>query len=247
MSNIWEAAVLGALQGLTEFLPVSSSGHLVLAQNLIPGFSQPGVLFDVVVHLGTVGAVVYFFRKTLINLDRKYLILLVVGTVPAGIVGVLFSSNIEGLFGNVKLVGFTLLITALLNFLTDRTNRNQTQVTLKKSFLIGMAQAMAIVPGISRSGSTIFAGTKLGIEKRKATEFSFFLSVPAILGASLVQFFKYGADGVSGLGFYAVGFLAAFFSGVLAIKLVLRFLLSKRFIVFAFYSLILGLLVIFFM
>jgi undecaprenyl-diphosphatase len=113
-------------------------------------------------------------------------------------------------------------------------------MSIKNSLLIGIAQAIAIIPGISRSGSTIFTGTNLGLKKEKAAEFSFLLSIPAIVGANILQFFKYGSDGIGDMGVYFVGFLAAFFSGILAINLVLKFLLSNRFKIFAVYCFLLG-------
>jgi undecaprenyl-diphosphatase len=242
--NLISSIFLGILQGLTEFLPVSSSGHLVIAQNLIPGFTQEGVLFDVFLHAGTVLAVLYYFRKILLKLTSKYLLLLLIGTIPAGLIGVLFGSSIEKLFNGVSLVGFALLFTAVLNFLTDRAKKGSKEISIKKSILIGMAQALAIIPGISRSGSTIFAGTSLGIKRKEAAQFSFLLSVPAIVGANVVQFFKYGLGGTENIIFYVAGFIAAFISGVIAINFVLKFLLGGKFKLFAYYCVVLGVLVL---
>lgn len=238
--NLLSSIFLGVLQGLTEFLPVSSSGHLVIAQELIPNFTQEGVLFDVFLHAGTVLAVLYYFRKSILKLTPKYLLLLLIGTIPAGIVGLFFSTPIEILFGKVSVVGFALLFTAILNFLTDKLNVKKQKISIKSSLLIGLAQAVAIIPGISRSGSTIFTGTNLGLKREKAAEFSFLLSVPAIIGANILQFFKYGPDGIGNMGVYLVGFLAAFISGLMAINLVLKLLLSNRFRIFSVYCLVLG-------
>jgi undecaprenyl-diphosphatase len=242
--NLIYSIFLGILQGFTEFLPVSSSGHLVIAQNLIPGFTQEGVLFDVILHAGTVLAVLYYFRKILLKLESKYLLLLLVGTIPAGLVGVFFNSSIEKLFNGVTLVGFALLFTGVLNFLTDKAKKGSKKISIKKSVLIGMAQALAIIPGISRSGSTIFAGTSLGIKKKEAAQFSFLLSVPAIVGANAVQFLKYGVGGTENIIFYIAGFIAAFISGVTAIKFVLKFLLGGKFKLFAYYCVALGILIL---
>ena len=242
--NLISSIFLGILQGLTEFLPVSSSGHLVIAQNLIPGFTQEGILFDVILHAGTVLAVLYYFRKTLLKLTSKYLLLLLIGTVPAGVVGVLLNSSIEKLFNGVYLVGFALLFTAILNFLTDKAKKGSKEISIKKSILVGMAQALAIIPGISRSGFTIFAGTSLGIKRKEAAQFSFLLSVPAIIGANAVQFLKYGLGGVGNIAYYTVGFMAAFISGVIAINFVLKLLLGGKFKLFAYYCLVLGVLVL---
>lgn len=245
MELFW-AAFLGFLQGLTEFLPVSSSGHLVLAQEFMPGFSQPGVLFDVVLHAGTLLAIVFYFRRTILKIKPRYLLLLGLATIPAALVGFFFSSAIEGFFKNVELVGLALIFTALLNFLTDKTKTRKKSPSYLEAFWIGIGQALAIIPGISRSGTTIFTGTTLGLEKKKAAEFSFLLSIPAVIGANFLQFFNHGVKGIDDLGFYTVGFLAAFFSGILAIDLVLKFLLAKKFRLFALYCLLLGLLVLIF-
>ncbi len=242
--NLISSIFLGILQGLTEFLPVSSSGHLVIAQNLIPGFTQEGVLFDVILHAGTVLAVLYYFRKTLLRLTSKYLLLLLIGTIPAGLVGVLLGSSIEKLFDGVYLVGLALLFTAVLNFLTDKAKTESKKISIKNSILIGMAQALAIIPGISRSGSTIFAGTSLGIKRKEAAQFSFLLSVPAIVGANAVQFYKYGLSGTESIILYIAGFIAAFISGVIAINFVLKFLLGGKFKLFAYYCVVLGILVL---
>jgi undecaprenyl-diphosphatase len=238
--DLLSSILLGVLQGLTEFLPVSSSGHLVIAQQLIPNFIQEGVLFDVFLHAGTVLAVLYYFRKSILKLTPKYLLFLLIGTIPAGLVGFFFSTPIEILFANISVVGFALLFTAVLNFMTDRLKVKKQEISIKNSLLIGVAQAIAIIPGVSRSGSTIFAGTSLGLKREKAAEFSFLLSVPAIVGANVLQFFKYGPDGIGNMGIYIAGFLAAFLSGIFAINLVLKFLLSSRFKIFAFYCFLLG-------
>lgn len=245
--NLISSIFLGILQGFTEFLPVSSSGHLVIAQNIIPGFVQEGVLFDVFLHAGTALAVLYYFRKTLLKLTSKYIFLILLATIPAGLVGIIFNSSIEKLFDGTILVGFALIFTGILNFLTDKAKKGSQKITIKNSILIGMTQALAIIPGISRSGSTIFAGTSLGIKRKEAAQFSFLLSVPAIVGANLVQFVKYGSGLSGNILIYGAGFLAAFVSGVFAINFVLKFLLAGRFKLFAYYCLGLGILVIAFL
>ncbi|OGM31504.1 hypothetical protein A2630_03720 [Candidatus Woesebacteria bacterium RIFCSPHIGHO2_01_FULL_44_10] len=243
--SLISALVLGIIQGLTEFLPVSSSGHLVLAQNLLPGFDQPGVLFDVILHAGTLLAIVIYFWKTLLGLSKNYLVLLAVGSIPAAVVGYLFSNFVEGLFGSVKVVGVALLVTAAMNFITDMVKeREGKKVKVWDALVVGFAQAIAIIPGLSRSGSTIFAATSRGIERQKAAEFSFLLSVPAVLGANLLQFSKYGGDSF-GWSLYAVGFLAALVFGLLSIKLTLSFLQAKNFKIFGAYCLMVGLVAIF--
>lgn len=242
--NIVVAAILGIVQGLTEFLPISSSGHLVLAQSLIPGFSQPGVLFDVILHFGTLFAVLYYFWKKILTLNRKYFFLLAVGTIPAGLLGFLFQSQLEAMFGDVKWVGVELIITGILNLIIDKLPSGQKTISIKNSFLIGIGQAVAIIPGISRSGATIFTGVSLGISKKRAAEFSFLLSVPAILGANLLQFMTHTLDNGISTGFYLVGLIVSFLVGLASIKLVFKFLQEGKFKIFGIYSMALGLFVL---
>ncbi len=246
MSNFY-ALILGVVQGLTEFLPVSSSGHLVIVQNMIPGFDQPGILFDVVLHAGTLLAVLVYFYKRIVRLDRSAYILLAIGTIPAVIVGFLLQDIIELLFGSVKVVGVALLITAVFNYLVDTVKPSSKKLGEKGSFTVGLFQAFAIIPGISRSGSTIFASVRQGIEKKKAAEFSFLLSIPVIFGATFIQLINYSPDAAGQTSFYLIGFVAAFLSGLLAIKIVFKTLLSGSFRIFAVYCFLLGVVVLVFM
>lgn len=240
--DVLSAAILGVVQGLTEFLPVSSSGHLVLAQSLIPGFKQPGIVFDVILHLGTLFAVLYFFRKKIFKLGFKYYGLIAVGTIPAILLGLVFKSQIEALFVNVKLVGAALILSGILNYLTNGAKVGKKAVGVKESLMVGVAQAAAIIPGLSRSGSTIFAGIKQGVKPEEAVEFSFLLSIPAILGANILELAGRGFNGSLSSGSYVAGFVTAFISGFLAIGLVLKFLVSKKFKFFAVYCIGLGIL-----
>lgn len=238
--NFFWAVFLGILQGLTEFLPVSSSGHLVIAQEIIPNFNQPGILFDVVLHAGTLFAVVVFFRKEILKLSSKYLIFLGIGTIPAAFFGYFFQSTIEGFFKSIQLVGSALVITGGMNLLTNKAELKNKSLGIKSSFLIGLAQAIAIIPGISRSGSTIFSAVVQGISRKKAAQFSFLLSIPAVAGANILQIATHAFDSSVNTGFYFAGFWAAFISGIFAIRVVLKLLLSKRFNVFGFYCILLG-------
>lgn len=242
--NVLYAIILGILQGLTEFLPVSSSGHLVIAQSLLPNFSQPAVLFDTILHAGTTLAIILYFRKKILALNATYICLLIIATFPAALVGLFLKAKIEPLFLNAKVVGFTLLMTSALNFLTDKSITNKSKMSWLDSLLVGVAQAIAIVPGISRSGATIFAGTRLGVKRAHIAEFSFLLSIPAVLGANFVEITSHGFKNNIRFDIYAVGFIAAFISGFLAISLVIKLLTQKRFIYFSVYCLVLGILVI---
>ena len=238
--NYLQAIFLGVLQGVTEFLPVSSSGHLVIVQSLLPGFSQPGILFDVVLHLATTLAVLVYFREKILRLTKDYTLLLVVGTIPAGLAGILFQDFFESLFSSLWLAGVTLIITGVLNYFTDRFTARRQNVTKVDAILVGVAQAVAIVPGISRSGSTIFAGTALGIERRTIAEFSFILSVPAILGAGLMQVITHGINGDINIGVYMVGSVFAFLAAIVSIGVLLRFLMTRGFKFFAIYCVVIG-------
>lgn len=242
--NLFTSAVLGVLQGLTEFLPVSSSGHLVLVQSLIPNFSQQGVLYDVFLHLGTLLAVLIFFRKLIFKMTLKYLLFLLLATIPAALVGYFLRSPLETLFTNVKLVGLALMITGVLNLLTDEIKIQTQKLSFKNAFITGIFQAIAIIPGISRSGSTIFAATAQGIKREKAAEFSFLLSVPAVIGANILEATRYNIFSINNLPLYLIGFVFAFFSGILAIYLVFKFLNTRRFKIFAFYCFVLGAIVL---
>jgi undecaprenyl-diphosphatase len=243
--NILEALLLGLLQGLTEFLPVSSSGHLVIVQQLLPNFSQPGLIFDTVIHAGTTLAVLFYFREKILKISREYILLLIIGTIPAVIVGVLFSDFIEGLFNSVIVVGVALIITAVLNYFTDKADARREKIGRIDALIVGVFQSIAIVPGISRSGSTIFAGTSMGLTRSKAAEFSFLMSVPAIIGANFWEIYKHGINGGLSVWIYTVGFLAAFISGIFAIGIVLRALGGKNFKFFALYCAIIGLVSLF--
>src|SRR3989344_8873318 len=152
MTIFW-VIILGIIQGLTEFLPVSSSGHLVLAQHFIPGFSQPGVLFDVVLHFGTLFSVLIFFRKKIFHIDFSYLTLLIIGSIPAALFGLLFRTTLENSFTQVgAILGIQFFITSVLCFWIDKLAGTKKTISAGDSFIIGIGQALAIVPAISRSG-----------------------------------------------------------------------------------------------
>ncbi len=243
--NTINALILGVVQGLTEFLPVSSSGHLVIVQHFLPEIGT-GILFEVIVHAGTMVAILVYFRSRLIRLLTDYWKLLVIATLPAGIVGLLFDDFIESAFGSITFVAVFLLITATFNYFTDRAKGNREQISFKTAFLIGCAQCIAILPGVSRSGSTIFAGTNLGVKREQAAEFSFLLSIPAIVGANFLQIVKYGFPIGESIIPYGVGFLAAFISGYFAISAQLKLLNSKRFTYFSIYCILVSLLLFIF-
>ncbi len=250
------AMVLGLLQGLTEFLPVSSSGHLVIAQHLLPGFDQPGVLFDVLLHGGTMAAVVVYFWRDCRNLAtacfvqhdeahqyRHLLRLLVIGSIPAAIVGLSFKEFFIGAFDNLLLVSSMLMVTGCLLYLSERFRKNGRdagRLRVRDALIAGVAQAGAIMPGISRSGSTISALLFQGVSGETAARFSFLMAVPAVLGAALLSLSDLQAVRSADIPVYAVGTCMAFVSGLASIHLLLGVVRRRRLYAFALYCWVVG-------
>lgn len=238
--TIWDALVLGLLQGATEFLPVSSSGHLVIGQALL-GISLPGVSFEVAVHVATLFSVILVFRKRLFQLmagvfrgDRgawKYMGLLFVATLPAVAVGLGARAAVEELFELPAVAGFGLLVTgSFLWTARGAMARNPVREPgLKEAIVMGLAQAFAIVPGISRSGATVVAGLWLGVEAEEAAAFSFLMAIPAIVGAAVLQIPDLRDSGsIDAPGLWA-GSLVAAIAGVLAIWTFVELLKRRSF------------------
>lgn len=242
MHDLLNAIILGLVQGLTEFLPVSSSGHLVLFSSFL-NFEHGGIAFDVFVHLGTLISVMLVFRKEIGQMIRapyavwvkkssdpelneflRWDIFVVVATIPAVIVGLFFKDAIEQAFQSVLLVFFMLLVTGLLMFLTQFLKNQDKPFGFSNSFIIGIAQSFAILPGISRSGSTIFAGVVQGIDRVKAAKFSFIMSIPAILGAAVLQLkdLVQAPPPISELLVFLTGGLMSAITGYLAIVWLLK-------------------------
>ena len=237
-----DALILGIVQGLTEFLPVSSSAHLVMGEELL-GANEPGVAFDVLVHGATLLAVLLYFRRRIVQLVRQrswtYAGKIVVGTIPAGIVGVLFEDAIERVFAAPAVVVFTLFATGalLLSLRAIPADRREVEVpSWWQAWWIGCAQMVAILPGISRSGSTIATARWLGLAPAPAAEFSFLLGVPAIAGAIVLQAGELKAGLAQGSGTeYLLGGVAALIAGLVAIALVFRLLERRAFAHFGWY------------
>lgn len=251
-------AVLGVVQGLTEFLPVSSSGHLVISQRLL-GLDPPGVLLEAFLHWGTLAAVVWIFRADLWEMirsltprgsieGRKELGMIVAGTIPIVVVGLLLRSTIGAIFSSLAIVGASLLATAVLLALTafvrHRAERNRARFA--DALIVGLAQAASILPGISRSGASIAAGRFAGMTPSGAARFSFLLAVPALFGAGLVSLWDAlgtGGAQASWLGLL-VGTATAFLVGLGAIKILLAVVSRGRFWVFSIYCAIVGIAVL---
>ncbi|MBP7670928.1 undecaprenyl-diphosphatase UppP [Candidatus Gracilibacteria bacterium] len=253
--TIFDAAILGALQGVTEFLPISSSGHLVLGEEFL-GLDVEGLkAFDVVVHLGSLMAIlVYFWRdiKGLFGglwgfLNRrsgeyeKLIGFILLGTIPAVVIGFTMEEMIDSVFRSVNGVAVGMLMAAAFFLIADRFYKGTGKLSVKKAFLIGVAQAVALIPGVSRSGSTISAGIMAGLSREEAARFSFLLGTPAIFGAGLLTALRLedGEVAVSGMAL-AVGFIASFGFGLLSVSVLMKFLKKYSLKVFAVYLLILA-------
>jgi undecaprenyl-diphosphatase len=246
--TLWEALVLGILQGATEFLPVSSSGHLVIGETLL-GVELPGIFFVVAMHVATLVSVLLVYRQRVLELTLgvlkwerssvRYVALLALASVPAGVVGVFFGDFVEVLFASPWTVGVALSVTGMVLWTTRAAQKRRStwgEVSASSAILIGLAQAFAITPGISRSGSTVAAALWLGVDAREAAAFSFLLSVPAIGGAALLQLpeLAAGTPGISG-GVLLSAAVAAAVTGVLAMRLLLSMLEKRTFHHFAVY------------
>ena len=268
--SVLDAVLLAVLQGLTEFLPVSSSGHLVLAQQLLNLHNPQIVSFDIFVHFGTLISVVIVFWNDIIEILRSFIkalkkykakeehkkteyfhlgIAIIIGTIPAGVIGLAFHRQIEEIFTDPKFVAMNIVITGLILFLTRLAKPVKgKKVGILSSIIIGFAQMVAILPGISRSGLTMSAALFLKISPVQAARFSFLLSIPVIAGATLLATFKLIADGTS-IGYLQIiiGIAVSAIAGYVAIKLLLRIMEKGKFSWFSLYCLVIGIFGIFFM
>ena len=269
--SILEAIIFGLVQGLSEFLPISSSGHLVLAKELM-NIHEPGIVFEIFVHFGTVLSILVAFREDVIKLIsgffqtykygdpnfspeiKEYTKLswfIILGSIPAGLIGFTLKDQIEALFtsgvgfSGVYLVSIMLIITGMILFLTRYARDLNKKIKWKTSLIIGIAQAFAILPGISRSGSTIATGLFFGIEKEKAAKFSFLLSLPVILGATLKQFLDLWQENAFNSELLlplTIATVTAFISGYFAIIILLDIVRRGKLEYFAYYCWTVGIL-----
>ena len=272
------AIILGVVQGLTEFLPISSSGHLVVFQQLL-GLVEPGIAFEISVHLGTLAAVLIFFRKDILEVNKaavagvrlaiagkggfsrlyvddpgfRMAILLAAGSVPTAIIGILLQTQSDRLFNSISLAGAMLIVTGLILLLTglllwltrgvDAKGRGMSGFTLGIALAIGIVQGLAIIPGISRSGSTIATGLLFGLDRRTAGSFSFLLSIPAIVGAAGLQVLLDGFGDVDMVPM-VVGAGVSFVVGILSLGFLMRIVSRGRLYLFAPYCVLAGLVVL---
>jgi len=253
--SILEALILGVIQGLTEFLPVSSSGHLELAKFFLSKDTVPeeGLLFTVMVHGATALSTVVIFREDISRIilglfksegreEFNFSLKIVLSMIPAAAIGLAFNDEIEALFSeDILLVGVMLLVTGLLLYLADRAKKSSKKVGYVDALIIGISQAIAILPGISRSGATISTSVLLGIDKEEAARFSFLMVVPLILGKMAKDILD-GTFSLENENFLpiVVGFIAAFITGLFACKLMIKLVKNSQLKVFAIYCLVVG-------
>ncbi|MCH7951261.1 undecaprenyl-diphosphate phosphatase [Patescibacteria group bacterium] len=241
-----QAALLGLVQGLTEFLPVSSSGHLVILQKLF-GFTHPPVTFDVLVHTATLGAIILVFREDIRKIDKKLTSAILVGSAPTALMGIWLSSMEDALFNSLSLVAIALLGTTVLlassKYIKRVHRKERKNVDTKTALIIGAAQGLAIIPGISRSAATIVIGLWLGLDQRTAVRFSFLLAIPAILGAQLLKIDSLGSNQIA-TSALAIGFVIAVISGWISLKALRGIVERAKLHTFALYTLVLALLLL---
>ena len=267
--DILQAIIIGLVQGLTEFLPVSSSAHLIFAQQAL-GLTDVGLAFDVLLHAGTLVAVVIYFFDDIVNMIKGFLLslidlkegkfipeikrdpykklawLTIIATIPVGVVGILFNDLVEEMFTGLTIPAFLLLITGCLLYASQRMNSGRIDVTkigIKEALFMGCGQALAVLPGLSRSGTTIAAGLFAGLDKEFAAKFSFILSIPAILGAAVFQLKDLSGGNIE-IGACIAGFVVAVISGYLAISVLLKIVREKSLDIFAYYCWIVGIIVL---
>ncbi len=265
--HIYQAVILGIIQGLAEFLPVSSSGHLVLFQNFF-GITDPALSFDISLHMGTLAAVLLIFfsdiKAIILSLagifakirsgitfqdqlkqdkNLMFAVMIIIGSVPTGVLGLIIQKHTDFFFSSVPLVGLMLILTGIFLWLTKRFSGNDAgtkSIGYKQALFIGLCQGIAVIPGISRSGSTITAGLFTGIDRETSARFSFLLSIPAIFGAELLSLKDCITTGFSFDQATVYGTMTAFIVGFFALKFLLKVVKQGRFYYFAPYCWLAG-------
>ena len=249
--NWFQALILGIIQGFTEFLPISSSGHLVLGQAIL-GIEQPGNEFEILVHLGTLASVLVVFlddiKSLLLSLTSKktqsFIIFVLVGSIPAVGIGLGFKDILEALFDNIASVSGALIFTGLILYCSSFVKQGDKEHSIVTSILIGCAQAVAIIPGVSRSGMTICTALFLGLSPKEAARFSFLLAIPAISGAGILRALDVSGGFQLPLSVSIVAFLSSFGVGVVALKWLLGWLEQGKFHYFGVYCFAVGIIIL---
>lgn len=258
--TFFDAILLGAVQGITEFLPVSSTGHLIVVGEILGRSIEDGLFFDVMVHLATLLAVVIYFWKDIWRVklsfwkwlfkketmpcnDKILVWAVVIGTIPAVVIGLSSEHIIETVFRSSFVVAIGLLAGSTLFALAEKVGKQAGELTIKKGLIIGFFQALALIPGMSRSGSTIAGGLIFGLTREMAAKFSFFLAIPVIAGAGLVKLLSVSSDAINDVGPVIAGTITAFVLGAAMVHFLMRYLRNNSLYVFVWYRVALALLI----
>lgn len=264
---IFYSIFFGVVQGLTEFLPISSSGHLVILHEFLKFNISDSLAFDVALHFGTLFALLFFFWPDVVKYFKAFLKsfsnwnlkgdtnqriswLILLSTVPAAIAGFLLENAVETVFRSVNIVAAALVIGAVLFFIFEKVGKKIKELdklNWKGAVLIGLAQVLALIPGVSRSGITIIAGLSINLKRQEAARFSFLMAIPIILGAGLKKFYDLANQGFNGMewNIYLFGFLASLISGYFCVKYFLRYLKDHSLNIFGIYRILLAIIIIF--
>jgi len=261
--NILKSIILGLIQGTTEFLPVSSTGHMIVFGKLLEMKGEFATVFEVFIQLGATSALMWYFRKDLWkrsldffrpNGNRKLIYFLLVAFIPVGIIGLLFHNNIEVLLDSALAVGIAQILGGSLILFAEHKSKHYKQktnslnnISFKQALAVGIWQIVALWPGMSRSGSTIMGGLLSKIDRPTATKFSFYLSIPVSISSSFFILAKHHEEAlkISNVIFLCVGFISAFLMGLLIVKFIMQYILAHSFVIFAYYRFFLGALIIF--
>lgn len=253
--TIWQALLLGIIEGLTEFIPVSSTGHLILLVDLLQFTGPPGAVFEIVIQLGAIFAICWLYRKklwhTVFSLPKeqesqRFALNIIIAFLPAAVIGVLAHSFIKSVLFSPWVVSVMLIVGGLIILLVERKphppkTESIDAITPMLAFKIGLCQTLAMIPGTSRSGATIIGALLLGTERKAATEFSFFLAIPTMLGATVYDLYKNAAYlNSEGMVVIAIGFIAAFLAALMVVSQLIRFISTHGFTPFAYYRIALG-------
>jgi undecaprenyl-diphosphatase len=255
-----KALLLGLIEGLTEFIPVSSTAHLLLSSKLLDFSAISNGVFEVIIQLGAILAVCVLYRKRIFEIlltfhkkqqSRNFILNVIIAFLPAAILGFFFHGIVKSVFFSPIVISYALIIGGVVIMVVERLNikpkyQNINKISKLQSLYIGLFQVVSMIPGVSRSGATIIGGLVLKLDRKTATEFSFFLSIPTIFAASLYDFYKnYQSFDYGDLELIFIGFISAFISSLLIIKWFIRYVASHNFTIFAYYRIILGLFLIF--
>ncbi|AKC68290.1 undecaprenyl-diphosphate phosphatase [Pandoraea oxalativorans] len=261
-----KAVILGVVEGLTEFLPISSTGHLILVGSLLDFNDEKGKIFDIVIQFGAILAVCWEFRAKIAQVvfglgsdakARRFAVNVIVACVPAIVLGLLFGKHIKAVLFNPLVVATAFIVGGVIILLVERHNRSNVEagklprvnsideLSTLDALKVGFAQCLALVPGTSRSGATIIGGMMFGLERRVATEFSFFLAIPILFGATIYELYKSRSMlEVTDFGLFGIGFVFAFISAFICVRWLLRYIASHDFTAFAWYRIVFGIVVL---